>query len=304
MTREFQSAPDPASLAALLAVLETGSFTAAAETLGVTQPAVSLAIRKLEARFGTSLVLRNRKRIVATQPGTLLAQSAREALQSLRDAEAAISQQKDTPHGRIRLGCHESLAAYALPKFMARFLRAYPDIELTLWNGNSLKVEEELLLGRIDLGLVVNASPHPDMVLDPLFEDAVELMCHRTLGSSLRPAALLANSTLIYVPELLQSQHILQSLKKAGRKALRYLPCSSLELVKSLVLDQVGIGILPRRVAAHGIAEDRLRSLSPPLPRFIDRIYLVRRFDLPKSAAVRVTVDALREHGKSLRDAT
>jgi len=70
------------------------------------------------------------------------------------------------------------------------------------------------------------------------------------------------------------------------------LPCSSLELVKSLVLDRVGIGILPRRVAEHRTAR-KLRTLSPPLPLFRDRIALVRRYDVPRTAAIRAVIDSL-----------
>ncbi len=289
---------DVPSLAALLAVLEAGSFTGAARSLGLTQPAVSLAIKRLEERVGTPLIVRNRKRVAASRPGELLAAGARTAFDSLAGAVAQIANEHVEPSGRVVLGCHESLAAYALPSFMARFLRTYPDVELQLWNGRSQEVERELIAGRVDLAMIVNPNRHPDLVITPMFEDSVELF--HTLGSARRPDALLSSVPLIYVPELRQSQDLLAQLRARGIATPRHLPCSSLELVKSLVVDGVGIGILPRRVAAHGTRK-QLRSLSPALPAYRDEIALARRYDVSTTAALRVVIDGLTQHARALR---
>lgn len=291
---------DAPSLAALLAVIDTGSFTEAARVLRVSQPAVSLAIKRLEERLGTSLLVRTRKRITASRPGELLASGARLAFEALGNAVAQIANEDVEPSGRVILGVHESLAAYSLPVFMARFLREYPKVELKLWNGRSQEVERELTAGRVDLALIVNPRQHPDLVIVPVFEDSVELF-HTLPGKrSTDAGAVIASMPLIYVPELTQSQEILVQLPKRRITPARLLPCSSLELVKSLVLDEVGVGILPRRVAEHGTRK-RLHSLSPPLPLYRDQIALVRRYDVPLTAAIRVVIDELSAHCKSMR---
>ncbi|MGE0547006.1 MAG: LysR family transcriptional regulator [Kofleriaceae bacterium] len=291
---------DAASLAALLAVIDTGSFTAAAQALGISQPAVSLAIKRLEERLGTALLVRTRKRIAPSRPGELLAAGARRAFEALGNAVAQIADEHAEPSGRVVLGCHESLAAYSLPVFMARFLRDYPKVELKLWNGRSQQVQSELVDGRVDLALIVNPNEHPDTIIVPLFDDSVELFHCVASRRSADATALVASLPLIYVPELAQSQSILAELQNRRITAPRLLPCSSLELVKSLVLDEVGVGILPRRVAQHGIRK-RLHSLSPPFPLYRDRIALVRRYDAPPTAAIRVVIDELSAHGKTMR---
>ena len=283
---------DLPSLAALLAVIDTGSFTRAAQALGVSQPSVSLAIRRLEERVGTSLVVRTRKRVTASRPGETLAAGARLAFEALDTSISRMADEQSEPTGRVVLGCHESLAAYALSAFMAWFLRAYPKVELRLWNGTSMQVHDELVDGRVDLGLVVNPARHPDTVVAPLFEDSVELFHCLAPDRVADPAGALASIPLIYVPELTQSQEILRQLSRRHITPARPLPCSSLELVKSLVLDRVGVGILPRRVAQHRTAR-KLRSLSPPLPRYRDHVALVRRYDVPRTAAIRVVIDEL-----------
>ena len=280
-------------------MIETGSFTEAARSLGISQPAVSLAIKRLEDRLPTVLVVRTRKRIMASRPGEILATGARLAFESIATAVAQIVDERTEPSGRVLLGCHESLAAYALPAFMARFLREYPKVELKLWNGRSQEVERELTAGRVDLALIVNSRQQPDLIIVPVFEDSVELF-HCLRRRTLDVASLFATVPLIYVPELTQSQQILIELQKRRVAASRLLACSSLELVKSLVLDEVGVGILPRRVAEHG-THKKLRSLSPPLPLYRDRIALVRRYDVPQTAAIRVVIDGLLAHCKAIR---
>lgn len=290
---------DAPALAALLAVIDTGSFTEAARTLNISQPAVSLAIKRLEERLGTALVVRTRKRIAASRPGELLAAGARRAFEALGNAVAQIANEHAEPSGRVILGVHESLAAYSLPAFMARFLRDYPLVELKLWNGRSAEVERELTAGRVDLALIVNPRPQPDLVIVPVFDDSVELF-HCLSGQRRSDAGKLVEAMpLIYVPELMQSQDILAQLPKRKIGATRLLPCSSLELVKSLVIDEVGVGILPRRVAEHNTRK-RLHSLSPPLPLYRDRVALVRRYDIPQTAAIRVVISELTAHCKTM----
>lgn len=280
-------------------MIDTGSFTEAAKVLHVSQPAVSLAIKRLEDRLGTSLLVRTRKRITASRPGEVLAVGARLAFEAMGNAVAQIANEHAEPSGRVVLGVHESLAAYSLPLFMARFLREYPKVELKLWNGRSQEVERELTAGRVDLALIVNPRQHPDLIIVPMFEDSVELfhcVASRRAGD---PRAFLQTMPLIYVPELTQSQDILVQLQTSRVTPARMLPCSSLELVKSLVLDEVGVGILPRRVAQHGTRK-RFRSLSPPFPLYRDRIALVRRYDVPATAAIRVVITELSAHCKAM----
>jgi DNA-binding transcriptional LysR family regulator len=73
-----------------------------------------------------------------------------------------------------------------------------------------------------------------------------------------------------------------------------------MELVKSLVVDGAGVGILPRRVAEHGLSPSTLSPV-PGTPRFEDRVALVRRVDMHETRAARVLLDALRDRGKALK---
>ena len=107
---------------------------------------------------------------------------------------------------------------------------------------------------------------------------------------------------LIYVPELQQVQYILAGLVQERHMVTRRLECSSLELVKNLVLDGVGIGVLPYRVATHGVAAGRLELVSALLPHFDDTIALLRRYDVHQTNALRLLLDGLHQHGQNMSE--
>lgn len=280
-------------------VAEQGSFTAAARALAISQPSLSVAVKKLEEALGAELLHRGRQGVSLTRAGHILLERTREAERALGAAREELRALETIPRGRFTLGAHESLAAYFLPGFMARFLATHPSVAIDLRNGNSREVEEAVVERRLDVGLVVNPTRHDDCVVVDLFRDRVGFVVATDLLATRRGAgrALLSQHPLIHVPVLRQTQSLVRNLADDGIAPPSQLTCSSMELVKSLVLDGVGVGILPFRVARHGVSAGRLAVLDPDLPVFEDVITLVRRYDLPMTAGARVLVDALRDHG-------
>lgn len=295
----------PAPLRYFLAIAEHGSFTAAARAVRMSQPALTAAIRRLEEDLGTTLFLRTARGAVPTRTGETLVVHARGLVRAAGELRAAISDLEHEARGRFVLGCHESLGAYFLPGFLPRFFEAHPQIEVALWNGNSRDVMSAVVDRRVDVGIVVNPAPHPDCVIVPLFRDRVAPIAHARLVTrhARAPLALLDEVPLLYVPVLSQVQWILARLP-AGDGARRHLPCSSMELVKSLVLDGAGVGILPARVAAHGAPPGTLVGLGADAPGFDDEVALVRRADLHETRAARLLLDALRARGRELAGPT
>ncbi len=291
----------PTPIRYFLAIAEHGSFTAAARAVRMSQPALTAAMHQLEGELGTTLFVRTARGATLTSTGEALVVHARGLVRAAGELRASISDLEHEPRGRFVLGCHESLGAYFLPGFMSRFFEAQPDIEIALWNGNSRDVMSAVVDRRVDVGIVVNPSPHPDCVVVPLFADRVAPIVHARLLArhEKKPLALLDEVPLLYVPVLAQVQWILARLP-VGTAPRRHLPCSSMELVKSLVVDGAGVGILPQRVAAHGIPPGTLVGLGAGAPSFEDHVALVRRADLHPTRAARLLLDALRARGKEL----
>lgn len=295
------SLPGP-ELAYFLRAAEIGSLTKAAESLGIRQPSLTAAIQRLERSLGTTLFVRGRRGVVLTSTGRVLREHAAQALRTLALAQEEIHGLEEGPRGSFTLGIHESLAAYLLPGFMARFVEKHPHVHLGLWNGNSREVQAAVVERRIDVGIVVNPRPHPECVVRPLFGDRVHFVIGAALARRVRPALprAIVELPLVHVPALRQTQFLIAALAKRGLQPRRELPCSSLELVKSLVLDGVGVGILPWRVATHGVARGRIVVTARELPHYDDAITLVRRYDMHVTKTGRMLLDALEEHGKAM----
>jgi molybdate transport repressor ModE-like protein len=296
---------DLAQLRYFQAIAQHGSFTAAAKALKVSQPTLTVAVKNLEERLKTTLFHRSREGVKLTRTGQELLEHAAQIFALLDRAEERIVGLESDEVGRFVIGCHESLGAYFLPAFMRGFLVAAPGIEVTLWNGTSAEVVEAVLGREIDFGLVVNPLPHPDLVLVQLFHDAVDVVVAASTlpgGRALErdeAFARLREGPLVFAGRVGQATELIARLAAEGLVPTRRLNCGDLELVKSLVLEGVGVALLPRRVAAYG-QKGKLVRLHPELPFIPDVISLVYRADMHRTRAALRLKDALVDHGRQM----
>ena len=266
------------------AIAGSGSMSAAARKLGVSQPTLSQATKQLEQELGATLLFRGRSGVSLTRTGQALLRGSGEIFSAVERTAAAIRGLEEDNAGRFIIGCHESLGAYFLPPFMRSFLEDAPQIEVVLWNGTSSAVQDAVITREIDFGLVVNPERADELVQVDLFPDQVEVV-----GVTGAPDATtddifarIRRGPLVHAGRLPQSQRLIDRL--AARELLpeRMLNCGDLELVKSLLLSGVGVGLLPRRVATYG-HEGKLRPLHPDLPVYQDRIFLLYRSDMHRT---------------------
>lgn len=288
-------------------VAQYGSITAAARRLGISQPTLTVAVRRLEEQLKTTLLLRGRDGVTLTRTGQELLRHAEEILGLLDHMEQRIQGLETGEIGRFIIGCHESLGAYFLPAFMLDFMRAAPGIEVTLWNGTSAAVQEAVVGREVDFGIIVNPHPHPELVLVELFEDAMDLFVAAPEGVAPleREAAVarLREGPLVFAGRVSQCRDLIERLAREQLLPERLLSCGDLELVKSMALAGVGVALLPRRVAAYG-QPGRLRRLHASFPFFPDTIVLAYRADLHRTRAAMRLKDAIVAHGQALRAVT
>jgi len=281
--------PSASELQYFLEVSNTLNFSRAAERLGITQPTLSLAIQRLEQVLGTKLFLRTKSGVHLTQSGTKLAFRAREIHDSWeRLREDALKDEKEI-RGQYTIGCHPSVALYALPSFLSEFLETYPDLELRLVHDLSRKITEEVISFRVDFGIVVNPVEHPDLVIQEIGTDKVTLWTRQKPSPLQDPKS--EHAVLICDPNLIQSQTL---LKKVTDGFPRRITSSNLEVIAAMVASGAGVGILPSRVATR-IRSYKLAPLAGDPPSFKDRICLVYRADYQKTEASRLFARKLRE---------
>lgn len=284
------------------AIARHKSLSAAARALGISQPTLTGAVKSLEEELRTTIVLRGRDGVRLTVAGEALVRHAGEILATVERMEQDIRGLEGDAHGRLVIGCHESLGAYFLPGFMRGFMAAHAGIELTLWNGTSPAVRDAVLARDVHYGLLVNPISHPNLVLVKLFHDAMDLfVCVDEPPAATLPAAVerVRQGPLIYAGRVTQCQELIQRLGADDTPPARLLSCGDLELVKSLTLAGLGVGVIPRRVAGYG-HPGRLRRLHAELPHIPDTIYLAWRSDLHRTAAALRVKESLVEYARSL----
>ncbi|MDH3600572.1 MAG: LysR family transcriptional regulator [Candidatus Tectomicrobia bacterium] len=292
-----------------------GNITAAARTLGVRQPTLTVAMHRLEAEIGTTLFLRDRSGVTLTDTGKAFLQYVSEAL-SLLDVGTQHVQGLETDDvGSFILGVPSALGSYFLPSFFPDFLRQAPRIDVSLWTGTGQAVYQAVLTRDVHFGLVVNPTPHPELVLTQLFHDATDFFVASSSEDMAHPVntgdansrsidwdtvcAQLRTGPLVYVSYMSQAHVLRERLGTEQLLPVQQLRCGELEVVKSLALAGVGVAILPRRVAASDPLK-RLHRLHPDLPFIHDAVYLIHRADLHRTQAVARLKDALVTHGQRL----
>lgn len=271
-----------------------GSMTAAAREVGVAQSTLSEGIGKLEDELGCRLLFRNPRGVALTPAGELLVAHAETILDRVDQLPAAIAALSEGLSGSFRLACYASLGAWLLPAVMRRLLAELPDVVLEVDTMPSAAVHDAVLSRRVDLGLVVNAHPHPDLVITTVSHDRIVVMAHRErLAAAPGREALRAGPLFHLDREPFTT--LLSRLAAIGELPARCVPLGDLELVRAMVSEGIGVAALPVRVARH--ADGGLVEVDPTLPRFDDTIHLVMRYDTPRTAALKAVRRVLGEEG-------
>ena len=157
-------------------VAEQGSFSRAADQLGVAQPALSRQVRALEVELRETLLLRNGRGVTLTEPGRQLLARGRDILQLALAAQQEIGARRDEPVGQIVVGLPPSLARRITVPLIEHFQRAMPRAKLAVVEGFSTHICEWLGTGRVDLGLVYNPEPSPAIEITPVLQEKLMLV--------------------------------------------------------------------------------------------------------------------------------
>ncbi len=259
-------------------VAEVGNVSRASEILGLSQPALSQALKRLEDELGQSLFDRSNSGLRLRRDGTRFLTSAREMIETWQRAVRLAS--STDAIGHYRIGMHNSVALYSLPLFAKALLAKHPGLTFSIHHGLSRHVANDVIEHRYDLGVVINPPAHPDLVIKRLGVDEVALY---------RTKAAIDESTLLVQSDLMQSQEILKQLKKLKRPFQRQIEASSLEVVATMAVEGCGVAVLPGRVAAH---YSQLRRLDQS-PIVKDLISLIYRPTLKTDVGGAAIIDAI-----------
>ena len=271
-----------ARLRLLKEVAYRGSFSATAAALSYTQSAVSQQIAALEAETGMPLLERHPRGVTLTAAGHTLVGHAEGILARLDAAEAALSSIAGLRGGRLRMASFPTAGATLMPVAIAEFRGAYPDVELTLAEGEPEEIVPRLRAGELDLALLFEFDGQTplgeDMSRTELLQDPMYLALPRGHGLAAKPrlrlADLNAESWIQTSHESPCARHVVRCCHAAGFEPSVSFESDDYHTVQGLVAAGVGVALIPQ-LALSAVRDDIVtRSLSPgpPLRRVIAAI--------------------------------
>src|SRR3989338_282338 len=287
--------PSAAELEYFLEVSNTLNLSRASERLGISQPSLSLAIKRLEESVGLPLFVRHKQGVTLTQAGKQLVPHTRQLLQYWENTKSQALASQHEVQGYFTLGCHPTIAMYMVSGFLPDLLENYPKLEIHLKHDISRKITEQVINLSIDIGIVVNPFKHPDLIIRKLCDDEVTFW----VGEGAREIQNVHSKQAIILcePDLTQTQSLLKKCKKSGLVSERIMTMNSLEVVAHLTASGCGIGILPTRVA-KSMYPNRLRRI-PKAPVYSDEICLVYRNENRHVQAIQTIVNVIKDFFKN-----
>lgn len=286
--------PTENELKGFLEVCRFRSISRAAQSLLVSQPSLSQSLVSLEKKVGVRLFVRKVTGTGLTREGSAFIEHARELLSVWERARSQAVLQSDDLRGTVRLGCHESVALYALSPVVGVTQERFPLVSLALVHDLSRRVTDMVLHRELDLALAINPLRAPDLVVRSLGQDEFTLFLppgEQAGSSSGNPHP----ARVAVVPAMKQTQVLLEKASRIGVNFEALLESTSLEVCAALLAHGRCAACLPARIAS--LLAPGARPI-PGVPVYEDRICLVYRRDAWGTAGgrryLRAVEDALR----------
>ena len=289
-------------LEVVVAVAQEKSFSRAAETLHRTQPAVSQAIRRLEAELGEPLFDRSSKDGTLTAAGTVLFEFAQQMLNLRQHAHSALKELKDLHRGKLTLSANEYTVMYLLP-LIPVFRARHPHIKIEVKRSLASRIASEILGRETELGIVSFKPNDPTVAALPVLMDELALI--------VAPEHPLAQKTLVSVRELGAESFIAHNVPSPYRERVistfqKYktplnisMELPTLEAIKRFVERGMGVALVPRLTAQAEIARGQLAALTVREMKLERRLHLIYRKGATLSHAARAFLRVAKELQKT-----
>ncbi|MBT0962958.1 LysR substrate-binding domain-containing protein [Denitromonas iodatirespirans] len=246
-------------------VAELGSFTHASVALDIAQPALSRQIRRLEIELRQPLLLRNGRGVTMTEAGKIMLEHGRGVLHQVERIREELSRARGGYVGRVAVGLPPSLARVLTVPLTRAFQTAMPDAILTISEGLSVTMQESIAQGRLDVALIYDSRPSPEIEIHPLTNQALHLLQSSRHASDTGPIDLEAVAKLpLIMPSRPNAIRMLveHELATRGRRPRIAIEADAIPAILDLVADGLGAAILPAS-ALHAFGRDTDFHLRP-----------------------------------------
>jgi LysR family hydrogen peroxide-inducible transcriptional activator len=289
----------------IVAVAREKHFGRAAEHCFVSQPTLSIAIKKLEDELGVALFERSANEVRITDIGNRVIEQAQRVLEEASAIKHIATAGKDELAGPLRFGAIYTVGPYVTPQLIPLLHKRAPKMPLLIQENFTAKLGEMLKNGDLDLILLSEPYAQPGIVTQAVYDEPFRVVMpasHVWAKKTRIAAADLCSETLLLLSsgncfrdQVMQTCAGTQSKKGAiGAGLQQSLEGSSLETIRQMVASGVGITVLPSTAAESRIAESRLTATKPfTAPEPVRRIALAWRKSFPRARAVRAVRESL-----------
>ncbi|HTV57343.1 MAG TPA: LysR substrate-binding domain-containing protein [Verrucomicrobiae bacterium] len=289
---------DLAALHVFQTVAREKSFSRAAEKLYRTQPAVSIAIRKLEEWVGQPLFVRGSGARTLTDSGSLLLEYAERMLNLREEIRKGMRELKELSRGDVSIGVNES-SIHALLSSLGRFRELHPGIRIHVHRVFSRDVPREVLNHQLDIGVISYLPEERELTGVEFYRDELALVVwpeHRLARRRTVDVKDLGEENFVaHIVETPYRQRVIQLFARHHTPLRMEVELPTIESIKRFVQMKRGVAIVPNMCVESEVARGELKELRIRQMKIQRRLYLVHRQDRPLSAAAQALLDILRK---------
>jgi DNA-binding transcriptional LysR family regulator len=278
------------------------SFTKASDELFITQPAVTKHIKELEMHFEVKLFDRTGNKIVLTPAGNILLTYAEQIFTLHNELKFEMSLLRGKTEGNLRLGASTTIAQYVIPPVLAKFHNKYPEVNLTMINGNTEYIERGLLKKEIDIGIVEGKPTNADLHYSVFTNDELLIF---TSSQNKRIPDTISKEEFVTLPLVLRERGsgTLEIIEKnllqnhINPKQLNIsMFLGSTEAIKSFVKTSNDVGIVSRFAIEQELAQGIFKVINLAEVKFCRHFYFITPKGPEPVGVTKIFYDFLMKH--------
>lgn len=281
----------------VMAVAQERNFRRAAEKCFVTQPALSLGIKKLEEELSVTIFERNRSDVTPTEIGAQIIEQASRVLEEAAQIKQLAEMGKNQLKGTLRLGMIHSVGPYLLPEIIPILRKTAPEMPLEVEENLTANLETQLRSGVIDVAIVALPFEVPGLqykeLYDEEFDVVVPISHHWAARQQIHAKELSDEKVLLLNSGHCFSNQVTQACPELSRKG-EVLQGNSLETIRNMVASNLGITVLPSSATAKQYQNPLIKVIPFESPAPTRRIAIAWRKSFVRVETVDKIVDAIK----------
>lgn len=278
-----------------LAIADLGTVRAAAAANFITQPAVSVQLKRLEEELGEKLFLRGAHRMIPTETGEVVARHAREVLGRIEALEAALQGLRGLHTGHLRMGSIDAASEYVLPDIYRTFHQEHPGVRIDITVSDTTDLVEALGARRIELAAGTLPIDDTRFQTVPIYRDEMIVVANpeHELATARRVSlARIGVAGFIAYPAASTTRRIIEEVfAEHGARLHANMEVSSPAAMKRLVQSGLGLSILPRATVTSELSQGQLVELRTGKARFVRMLGVICRDRALLSTAARTFLE-------------